>query len=135
MSTLANVMSSDPVSISSAAPLREAAQLMKAHDIGMLPVVDNGRLIGVVTDRDIVVRGLATGDGVTISDVLTRDVVVAAPGDDPADIVKKMSSADVRRVPVCDGERLVGVVSVGDLAVKAEPALAGAVMESTGPTK
>src|SRR6186997_1817920 len=128
-------MSPDPIFVSSSASLREAAQLMEAHDIGMLPVVDNGRLIGVVTDRDIVVRGLATGDGVTISDVLTRDVVVAAPGDDPADIVKKMSSADVRRVPVCDGERLVGVVSVGDLAVKAEPALAGAVMESTGPTK
>ena len=61
--------------------------------------------------------------------------MVASLTDDPGDIVKKMSKADIRRIPVCDGDRLLGVVSVGDLAVRAQADMAGQVMKSTGPSK
>ena len=72
MNTLEKVMSTEPVVVAPTASLREAAELMRSHDIGMLPVVDGKRLVGIVTDRDLVVRGLAGGQAPTVKDVLTK---------------------------------------------------------------
>ncbi len=134
MGTLSQFMSQSPVTVQSSATLSEAARLMRDHDIGMLPVLEGSRLIGIVTDRDIVVRGMAqgAGDG-RVETVVTRDVVIARPDDDAMDVARIMSQSDIRRLPVFDADRLVGVVSVGDLAVRAEESLAGGVMKHTGP--
>jgi CBS domain-containing protein len=135
MPKVKDFMSKDIVSVSSDARLNDAARLMKQHDVGVLPVCDGNKLRGVVTDRDIVVKGLAEGRaGGHVSDVMTRDVVTLSPDDDDKKAQQLMSDNDVRRLPVCDNNEIVGMVSVGDLAVRTDEKRAGEVMEKTGPS-
>ena len=129
-------MTTNVVTIGSQAMIIEAARLMRDHDIGLLAVVDAGDLRGVVTDRDLVVRCVAAGmtDG-PVASVLSSDVICLGVDDDADDAEKRMSKNNVRRLPVLDGGKLVGMVSVGDLAVRSNEKLAGKVMENTGPEK
>ena len=129
-------MTTNVVTIGSQAMISEAARLMRDHDIGLLAVVDAGDLRGVVTDRDLVVRCVAAGmtDG-PVASVLSSDVICLGVDDDADDAEKRMSKNNVRRLPVLDGGKLVGMVSVGDLAVRSNEKLAGKVMENTGPEK
>lgn len=134
MAKVREFMTSEVVSIGSEGRLNEAARLMKQHDVGVLPVVDDGRLCGVVTDRDIVVKGLAEGNqGGKVGDIMSRDPVTLSPDDDDKRAEKLMSDNEVRRLIVCEDDRIVGMVSVGDLAVNASEKRAGEVMEKTGP--
>jgi CBS domain-containing protein len=134
MTKVRDFMSKNIVSISSEARLNDAARLMKQHDVGVLPVCDGNSLSGVVTDRDLVIKGLAEGrTGAQVSDVMTRDVVTLSPEDDEKKAQRLMSDNDVRRLPVCEDNRIVGMVSVGDLAVRTNEKRAGEVMEQTGP--
>lgn len=109
--------------------LVEIARIMRDEDIGSVPVTDNERLLGIVTDRDIVVRALFRGnDGVerTAADVMTPDVHCCSSGDEVDDVLRDMGSQQVRRLPVVDaGKRLVGIVSLGDLSREAKPREAG----------
>ncbi len=103
------------------ARLLEAAERMRQLDSGVLPVVDGDRLVGMVTDRDITVRATAEGrDPVTtkVSEVMTPEVVFTYDDEDVKDAAKLMQERQVRRLVVLDREKkLVGIVSLGDLAV------------------
>ena len=106
--------------------LQRAAQLMEEHDFGMLPVGENDRLVGMLTDRDIVVRAIAHGLGpqARVRDVMSSEVRYVYEDESVEDAARNMSELQVRRLPVLDrNKRLVGIVSLGDLAVKqAKPA-------------
>ncbi len=106
------------------ASLVEAAQLMRAQDIGDVLVAQDGVLLGVLTDRDIALRAVAEGlDPVTVScqAVCTPDPVCVAPGTEVATAARLMREHAVRRLPVVDGLGMVGVVSLGDLAQAEDP--------------
>jgi CBS domain-containing protein len=104
-------------------PIREAAQMMEDADAGILPVARDGHLFGVVTDRDIVVRGLARGLGpdATVEQVMTPDCACACEDDDLDDVADRMAELQVRRMPVTlDGGWVIGVISLADI-VRSKP--------------
>lgn len=122
--TVRDVMSPDPIRLASSTSVQEAARAMRERDIGDVVVVEGGELVGIVTDRDIVVRAVALGldAGTTpIRDVCSRDPVTVGPDDDVSRAEALMADEAVRRLPVVDGGRVVGIVSIGDLAVAREP--------------
>ena len=99
--------------------IREAASLMAQLDIGALPVEEDDRLIGMITDRDIAVRavGQCRGPDTPISELMSDGIVCAHEGDDVQAVAQRMSEEQVRRMPVLNSEQnLVGIVSLGDLA-------------------
>ena len=112
--------------------LRDAAETMARIDVGSLPICDGRRLLGIVTDRDIVVRGLAKGLGADsgVTQVMTEGVEYCFEDDDLVEVSDKMAASQIRRIPVVDRDRnLVGIVSLGDVAREARPADAGDVLE------
>lgn len=120
-----DIMSRDIDSITPDTPIHQIARKMRAADVGVLPVVENGTLLGIVTDRDIVVRGIAeNGIGVTevtADKVMTKDVLTCNEDQSLDDLKEEMQSQAVRRVAVTDNEKkLVGMVSIGDLARREE---------------
>jgi CBS domain-containing protein len=103
--------------------IRDAAQMMQDVDAGILPVARDGFLFGLVTDRDIVVRGLARGLGPddTVEQVMTQDCECAGEDDDLDDVADRMAELQVRRLPVTiGGGRLIGVISLADI-VRSRP--------------
>ena len=112
--------------------MRDAARRMRDDNIGSLPVADGDRLVGYVTDRDLVVRGLAegfTGD-TQIHDVMTDQVLYCFEDEDVEEVAVNMADNQVRRLPVLSREkRLVGIVALGDLATKGEEASAEDALE------
>ena len=112
---------------------REAASFMLKADAGSIPVIEGERLIGMITDRDIAVRGVAEGHGpeTPVRELMSNDIICARMDDDTDDVASRMSEAQVRRLPVIDDqERLCGIVSLGDLSQQgadnaAEQALEG----------
>ncbi|HSV64988.1 MAG TPA: CBS domain-containing protein [Mycobacteriales bacterium] len=115
------IMTGDPVALSLDRPLVEAAERMRDAGIGDVVVYDDDEVYGVVTDRDIVVRGVAGGRDMIrtpLRDVCSRNLATISP-DAPIDqAVTLMRERAVRRLPVLDGDKLVGIVSLGDLAVE-----------------
>lgn len=116
------------------ATLQEAAAKMKSLDVGPLPVCDNDRLVGMVTDRDITVRATAEGDAPTdvrVRDVMTPEVIYCFDDDLVEDAARLMAAKQVRRLVVLNRDkRMVGIVSLGDLAVKTgDEQLAGRALE------
>ncbi|MCW2315269.1 CBS domain-containing protein [Rhodoblastus acidophilus] len=99
--------------------IREAAQAMKDIDAGLLPVGENDRLVGMITDRDIAVRAVADGKScdTPVREVMTTDVQYCFEDEELSDAAAKMGALQVRRLPVLDHDkRLVGIVSLGDIA-------------------
>ena len=133
MTLVKEVMTAGPTTVGASASLQEAARLMRDGDFGALPVLEGEKLIGVITDRDLVTRGLADGSGQCVGDICSRDVRTIDAGDSDESARRTMEQAGVRRLPVQEGGRIVGMLSVGDLAVRSRPELAGSVMEKTGP--
>jgi CBS domain-containing protein len=128
------IITHDPEVIRPETALIEAAQKMKSLDIGMLPVCDGDRLVGVITDRDITVRGVAQGNDpktARVQEVMTPEVIYCFDDEDVKEAAKKMEEKQVRRLPVLNREkRLVGIVSLGDLAVRTgKEKLVGEVLE------
>jgi len=113
--------------------LQKAAQLMEKEDFGLLPVGENDRLVGMLSDRDIAIRAVARGlapDRCKVREVMTTDVKFVYEDESVADVARNMSTLKVRRLPVLNREkRLVGIVSLGDMAVK-EPKPAGDALKS-----
>ena len=117
---ISDVMTPNPKTVGPSDSIQKAAQVMRDEDTGVVPVVEDGRVTGVVTDRDIVLRAVADGDfQATVEDVVSDDVITATPEMTTAEAAELMSEHQIRRLPVVDGDdRLVGIVSLGDLAVK-----------------
>ena len=105
------------------ASLQKAAEAMEALGVGSLPVCDGRRLVGAITDRDIVIRGVATGRSpveMLVRDCMTADISYAFEDEDAEEVLARMRTLQIRRLPVLDKEKnLVGIVSLGDIA--AEP--------------
>jgi CBS domain-containing protein len=114
------VMTPNPRSVSPNDSIQNAACIMRDEDAGAVPVVDNGRAIGIVTDRDIVVRVVAEGGQLNrpVRDIVTSALVSASPDMSTREAAELMSEHQIRRLPVVENDRLVGIVSIGDLAVK-----------------
>lgn len=113
-----DVMTKDVACVSPTSKILEAAQLMKKHNVGVIPVCDATKVVGIITDRDIVTRNIANGIGVDkeVKDIMTSDVKTATPDMEVYDATKIMAKAQIRRLPVVDSEKLVGMVSIGDIA-------------------
>jgi CBS domain-containing protein len=120
MEKVSEVMSADVQTISPDATIEEAAQEMRDGDFGLVPVVEDEQLIGVITDRDIAVRAVAEGKdpGTPVREVMSEGVVWLNEDDSIEDAARIMSENQIRRLPVVDAEQhLVGIVSLGDFAV------------------
>ena len=117
---VAECMSPDVETISPEQPVREAAQLMLGEDAGAIPVGEGDRLVGMITDRDIAVRGVAEGRGpdTPVRDLMTDDVLFCFDDQDVEDAALIMSDRQVRRLPVKSrsDEKLVGIVSLADIS-------------------
>jgi CBS domain-containing protein len=127
-------MTREVETIDPTATLEDAASKMKTLDVGMLPVCNGERIIGMITDRDITVRATANGQVpamTEVREVMTPDVVYCEIGDDVRRAAGLMEAHQIRRLPVLDGDRkLVGIVSLGDLAVRlGNDELSGEVLE------
>ena len=117
--TIKDVMTESPQTVEASATLKDAAELMAKENIGNVLVVENGEVQGIVTDRDIVVRGIAKGEDPTdasVREVASTDLETLSPDDSIDDAIKRMEQGDVRRLPVVDDGKPVGIVSLGDLA-------------------
>ncbi len=127
-----DVMTRNPRSVAPGDSIQRAACVMKEVDTGFVPIVEDGKVVGVVTDRDIVVRAVAAGScDRPVSEIATRELVFVAPGDSTRDAEKLMSERQIRRVAVIESGRLVGIVSLGDLAVKeGKDSRTGATLEN-----
>jgi len=139
-------MTAPLVAVDPHASLVEVAQVMRDQDLGEVLVVDDEQLVGLVTDRDLVVRGLARMNSprqrsgpdptpITVGSVCSRDVVSVAPEEEMSAAAELMRRHGVRRLPVVDGDQVVGIVSLGDLAVNAERPSALADISSAPPTR
>ena len=120
-----DVMTTNPETLPESTIVREAAEAMRANDIGDVVVVDdNGAISGILTDRDIVVRVVAEGRdprSTRIGDIASRELTAVSP-DDPVDrAVQLMRERAIRRLPVVDKGKPVGIVSIGDLALDRDP--------------
>jgi CBS domain-containing protein len=118
------VMTMAPVSVGSQTTLVDVANLMRERDIGDVLVIDNGRFQGIVTDRDIVIRAVAENRDLraaTAEDICSRDIVDVSPNDDADRAVMLMRARAVRRVPVMDGDRVVGILALADMAIERQP--------------
>ena len=119
--TIRDLMTPDPVCLSETATITEAARQMSDSDIGDVLIKDNRGLRGMLTDRDIVIRAIATGrdpNTTTVSEILTADPICLSPDDNVDKAVDLMRRHALRRLPVCEGEQLMGIVSIGDLAIE-----------------
>lgn len=118
--------------------VRDVAQLMRDHQIGdVLVTQEDGTLCGIVTDRDVVVRAVASGqdpDKTTVGDICTAQIVTLEPGASVEDAVSMMRDKAIRRVPVVENDKPVGIVSIGDLAVENDPRSALAQISAASPT-
>ncbi len=113
--------------------LEEIAVMMKNEDVGSIPVVDGEDLVGIVTDRDIVVRCVADGNDPAKTDaeeIVSQDLETVEPDDDIEDASRLMSDRQIRRLPVVEDGRLVGMISLGDIAVKEDERKAGRALEN-----
>jgi len=138
-STVAEVMARNPISVSADSPVSEAARQMADADVGAVAVTDdNGRVVGICTDRDITVRVTASNRGpdTTVGAACSnRDLGAIRPDTTVSDAVALMRDKAVRRLPVLEGERLVGVVSLGDLAMDRDPESALADISAADPNR
>jgi len=123
MKKISEVMTSEVQIVRPDDTLQDAAAMMAEQDVGALPVCDGSRLQGMITDRDIAVRAVANGrDADTpVREVMSEDVIWCSEDDGTQDVLERMGQRQIRRIPVVDANRnLVGIVSLGDLAIEDE---------------
>jgi signal-transduction protein with cAMP-binding, CBS, and nucleotidyltransferase domain len=133
--TVADVMTPAPTTIGMSETLETAARTMAAQDVGALIVRAGTTTVGIVTDRDLVVRGLAEGLGLEtmVGEVASEELLSVGPTVPVRTAVELMRVAAVRRIPVMDGDTAVGIVSVGDFAIEHDPASALADISAAEP--
>jgi len=126
----------EPICLEADRPVTEAATAMRDAGIGDVIVRDEDEVCGIVTDRDIVVRVVAEGrrpDEMKLADICSRDLTVVSPDDPVEDAIRKMREKALRRLPVLEGGRPVGVVSLGDLAIERDPESALGAISAASP--
>ena len=134
--TVGSVMTRDPKVLESNAPLTDAARVMRDSDIGDVILLEDGSVCGIVTDRDIVVRGIASGKDPSttrLDEICSKDVTTVSSDTPVEEAVRLMRDRAVRRLPVVDGDRPVGVISLGDLAMERDPSSALADISEAPP--
>lgn len=127
-----SAMTSEVRTIAPSASLKEAARMMGDIDAGALPVAEGDRLVGMVTDRDIAIRGVAAGKGpeATVGEVMTHEVLYCFDDEDVEDVCENLAEKQVRRLPVVNRDkRLVGIVSLADIANAADAENAATALE------
>lgn len=119
MKTVKDIMSKDCATVTRQDNVYEIAVKMKQFDTGFIPVVENNKLIGVVTDRDLVIRGYAAKreGSAAVDQVMSTDIQCVEPSSSVEEAAKLMAQKQIRRLPVCENGQFLGVVSIGDLAV------------------
>ena len=126
-------MTNNPCSIDADKPVSYAAKMMRDEDVGLAPIVEGERLVGVLTDRDIAVRVVAEGrdpDQVKVAEVASRDIVTLDPQQNLDEALRLMAQHQVRRLPVVEEDgRLVGVVAQADVAKEADQGRTGEVVQ------
>ena len=126
------VMTPSPETVEADKTAAEAAKLMKKVDAGMIPVVQNQKLVGTVTDRDIAIRVVAEGKdplATTVAEIASKDVVTIGPDRDIAEALGLMASNQIRRLPVVEGGTLVGVIAQADVARAGDERQVGQTVE------
>ena len=131
--TIREVMTSNPTTIEADAPVTRAARMMRDEDVGVAPIVDGGKLIGTVTDRDITIRVVAEGkdpETTTVSEIASTDLVTIDPQQDLDEAIALMARHQVRRLPVVEEDgKLVGIVAQADVARAGDDAQTGEVVQ------
>jgi CBS domain-containing protein len=131
--SIRDAMTANPRAVTSSTSVAEAAQLMKSEDVGSLPVTDGDRLVGMVTDRDIVLRVVAEGKDVqsaTVGEVASRELVTIDPQQDLDEALRLMAQHQVRRLPVVEEDgRLVGILAQADVAQQGDDKKTGQMVE------
>ena len=128
---ITDVMTKDIQTVSPSDTVRQAASFMLSADTGSIPVCDGDQIVGMITDRDIAVRGVGKGLGpdAKVSDLMSDNVICANCDDSVEEIARQMAERQVRRMPVVDGTKLVGMVSLGDLSREAQESAAATALE------
>lgn len=133
MRQIKDIMSGQVQCVDPKTDLREIAKMMKELDSGAIPVCDQGRLTGMVTDRDIVIKTLANGLDAyhaTAADVMSAPIVYCFEDDDIGEAARLMEVKQIRRLVVLDrAKKLVGILSLGDISVRASEELSGEILE------
>ena len=128
-----DVMTSNPRTIEPSTTVQEAAKLMRDEDVGPIPIVENGSVSGIVTDRDIVLNVVAEGVDPTstpVSQIASRDLITIDPEQTLDEALRLMGQHQVRRLPVCEEDgRLVGIIAQADIARQSDDARTGEVVE------
>jgi CBS domain-containing protein len=128
-----DVMTSSPLSVGSSDSVVQAARLMRDEHIGSLPVVDGGRLVGMITDRDIALRVVAESaqpESVKVGDIASRNMITVTPAQDLDEALQLMAHHQVRRLPVAEGDRLVGILAQADVAHEEDGKKIGELVEA-----
>lgn len=124
MQRIREIMTGAPITLTADRTVAEAAEVMRIHDIGVVPVFQDDVLCGLLTDRDLVVRVLALGRDprtTRLGEVCSRELCTLAPDDDVTEALLLIRAHAVRRIPVLEEGKVVGIVSIGDLAVERDP--------------
>lgn len=127
------IMTTDLVTVPSSATIIEAARLMRDADIGDVLIQDANKLVGILTDRDVTCRAVAEGldcAGTKVGDIMSKDLFTGMPDWDVDNASDLMAEEQIRRLPIMENGRLVGIVSLGDLAVDAEPIAEGVACDA-----
>jgi len=118
-----DIMTRDVTFVNPTTTVSETAHLMQMHNVGSIPVCNQSGVIGIVTDRDIVVRTIATGKNpqyTAVRDVMTSSVTTVSPEMEMNDVSQQMAFSQIRRIPVIENNTLVGIVALGDIAIDAK---------------
>ena len=138
MPNVSDIMTVEVQAVEPSLALRAAAEMMQTLEVGALPVCEGGRLVGMITDRDITVRCVALGldvDTAVVSDVMSTDVQFCTAEQDTQEVMRVMGDKQVRRLPVVDVDRkLVGIVSLADLALRQPGQIDDTMREISAPT-
>lgn len=132
MKTARDLMTSPAECLAPTATLAEAARHLSQHDVGSMPVTDGDLLVGVVTDRDIVVKGIAVGldpASATVAEIATPDVVTVGVDHDAKDVARILAENQIRRIPVVEEGRVVGIIAQADIARTLGDRLTGDIVE------
>ena len=127
-----DVMTPSPRTVESSAPVQEAATLMRDQDVGAIPIVDNGSLVGIVTDRDIAINVIAEGKDIStpVGDIASHDIITVDPEQSLDEALQLMAQHQVRRLPVVEEDgKPVGIIAQADIARQADDQKTGEVVQ------